>query len=251
MTAEDTPKNRVIIYGSCVSRDTFDFLDQNAFQLDRYIARQSLISAYAKPTQLEEADIESLNSEFQRRTIRDDFKGSLHEDLLSFGRDANFLLWDLTDERYGVWDLGGGEFVTRSIELVSSGIDSRFSRSARHVPFGSQQHMSLWLRAYAQFLRSCRVSGLQSKPVLIAPPWASRTDQGSPVVSKEGITVRKANKQIRSYARLVDLPTISVRRRAIKASEDHKWGVAPFHYARNVYEELATQLSSAFWPSGT
>jgi hypothetical protein len=40
---------RVLVVGSCVSRDTFEFLRPDCFTLQGYVARQSLISAFGPP----------------------------------------------------------------------------------------------------------------------------------------------------------------------------------------------------------
>ena len=45
-------KTRVFIYGSCVSRDTFEYLDPDQFEIVQYVARQSALSAYTRPVTL-------------------------------------------------------------------------------------------------------------------------------------------------------------------------------------------------------
>lgn len=236
-------KTRVVIYGSCVSRDTFEFLDQDAFHLDRYIARQSLISAYSVPTELAESDLTALGSDFQRRTIRDDFAGSLHSDLQMYGANADVLLWDLTDERYGVWDLGGGRFVTRSIELIASGLDERLMRGSTLVPFGSARHLRLWTSALPKFVESLRNAGLTRPPILVAPQWASRDQHGAPLNITHGPKTRTANRMLSRYLRRTgSIPRVTTHTAVTTASSTHRWGAAPYHYTDAIYTELSTRL---------
>ena len=42
----DVQRLRVLIVGSCVSRDTFVFLDPDRFVLEDYVARQGLASGF-------------------------------------------------------------------------------------------------------------------------------------------------------------------------------------------------------------
>lgn len=245
MMPHDDSKTHAVIYGSCVSRDTFEFLDPGAFHLDRYIARQSLISAYAEPTILESSDIESLTSEFQKRTVRDDFRGSLHEDMQTFGTGADLLIWDLTDERYGVWDLGGGQFVTRSVELISSGIDSRLKARATLVPFGSSRHFSMWNDALQKFYATLASAGLVDKTVLLAPRWATKDENGSAVRSALGPGSRYANKILSKYSRCVSsTKPVTTGRLETRANSLHKWGAAPYHYSDHIYSRLSQEIVS-------
>lgn len=244
MSGPERDKTRVVIYGSCVSRDTFDFLDRNHFQLDRYIARQSLISAYAEATPLNEMDIEPLSSDFQKRTIRDDFRSSLHQDLLTFGHNADVVLWDLTDERYGVWDLGGGQYITRSIELFASGIDQRLMKTARLVPFGSADHLQLWTDALGKFSNSILSADLRLAPILINPPWATFDQRGRLVRGTHGLHPRSANQMFRVYARrAAGISTHTISSRWPLTNSGHQWGRAPYHYTDRTYRRMAKEIA--------
>lgn len=246
MSEDGTRKTRVVIYGSCVSRDTFEFLDPAQFQLDRYIARQSLISAYSVPTPVDESDLKSLASDFQRRTIRDDFAGSLHGDLQIYGPDADVLLWDLTDERYGVWDLGGGRFVTRSIELIMSGMDASLKRRGRLVPYGSPRHLRLWKRALSSFARSLHEAEFSTPPILIAPLWARQDQHGAPLGITHGPKLRTANRILHRYLRQTgSIPRVTTQAAKTTASSTHRWGAAPYHYTDEIYSELSERLAEA------
>lgn len=244
MNRSGGPKTRVVIYGSCVSRDTFEFLNPDRFQLDRYIARQSLISAYSVPTAVDDSDLDRLASDFQRRTVRDDFRGSLHHDLMALGAAADVVLWDLTDERLGVWDLGGGSYVTRSVELIASGLDRELQARGRLIGYGSREHRTLWANAVHQFAASVRNAGFRSPPVLIAPPWATVDEHGRKVSAVHAPDAGRANRVLARYVALAGgVTTLSAPDCSITASSTHQWGPAPYHYADHVYEAIAQPLT--------
>jgi len=240
------PKTRVVIYGSCVSRDTFEFLDPSEFQLDRYIARQSLISAYSVPTPVDESALEQLTSDFQRRTVRDDFRGSLHHDLMALGSSADVVLWDITDERFGVWDLGQGRYVTRSVELIASGLDKRLEFEGRLIAYGTREHRALWGRAVNHFATSVRATGFRRAPVLLALPWADVDELGRRVATPGLPDNRKANKILNRYVTKAGKVTaLALPARDVIANTQHRWGLAPYHYADENYEAIAPLLARA------
>lgn len=242
--AANIPRVRVAIIGSCVSRDTFEFLDQDRFELVKYVARQSLISSYSRPATITDADLTSLKSNFQRRTVRADHASSLADDLVPLAGRVDLVLWDLTDERFGVWDLGAGRFVTRSVELISSGLDESIAQRAHLVPFGSRRHLSLWADAVPRFASTLRQVGLPRPPVLLAPPWATTDERGHEVRAAfvpEPITARRI---VRRYLkRAGKVPTISVSPSKSVASSEHRWGAAPYHYTDDVYLEMADRIT--------
>lgn len=241
---EDDPRVRVAIVGSCVSRDTFEFLDQRRFELVKYVARQSLISSYSRPAAITDTDLTRLRSDFQRRTVRADHSSSLAHDLLSLGDSVDLVLWDLTDERFGVWDLGAGQFVTRSVELIASGLDESIAQRARLVPFGSRRHLSLWAHAVPRFASTLRQTSLSRPPLLLAPPWATTDERGREVEAAlvpEPLTARRI---VRRYLkRAGEVPTISIPASRVVASSEHRWGAAPYHYTDDVYLEMADHIT--------
>lgn len=118
MSATTSRLPRVMIYGSCVARDTVEAA-AGSVELVRYVARQSLISVGSDasahlPTEL------GLDSPFQARMVTADFLGSLGADLTEVGKDVDRLLWDLADERHGVYRFRDGTIATRSVETMRS-----------------------------------------------------------------------------------------------------------------------------------
>ena len=75
----------MVIFGSCVSRDAFEYDDSHEFRIVEYFARSSIGSAFAHngPGQI---NLESLRSQFQRRVVEFDLLKTFPQFLV----DADF-----------------------------------------------------------------------------------------------------------------------------------------------------------------
>lgn len=235
---------RTFIYGSCVSRDTFEYLPR-AYTLSGYIARQSLISAYSPPAI--HYRVPDVPSAFQRRMLEFD-KNSLLPTLLREQANADIVLIDLTDERLGVYRLPEGAYITRTVELMKAGLDANLPPQAQHIPWGSREHYSLWMRALQAFATTLRQLDLQRKTLILAPKWATHTDAGEPTPASFGMHPNDGNKILKTYseaiATVLRRPILRTGRFSpVRAATHHVWGVAPFHYTDSVYRELASRIT--------
>lgn len=168
---------KTFIYGSCVSRDTFEFLDAN-FDLIRYVARQSMVSAGTDARVLR-PQLEQIDSAFQSRMVTGDLSGDLPSALATAAPELDLLLVDLVDERGGVIDVDGA-YVTKLSEFWSSG-GQRATRGMEHHPFGTDLHFALWQASAVRFVRQLVDLELVPKTVVLRTPWASRYDDGEPL----------------------------------------------------------------------
>lgn len=245
---------KTFIYGSCVSRDTFEFLDPNRFTLLEYLARQSIVSALSPAP---DADIPraDLPSAFQRRMLENDWRGSLLQRLTEQRKDIDLILWDLCDERLGVRKIGSSSppsFVTRSVESIASGIDAQISGNA-HYDFGSATHFKFYTQALRHFLAYLEHSGLRRKIIAIAPQWATHANDGTPSQPSFGRTPETANRQFRRYYSQIkhhlNIPIITAPQKMLFSDAQHKWGPAPFHYTPEVYQYLADSVGRSRLPA--
>ena len=77
----------VFIYGSCVSRDSYERLDSAMFPLVSYVARQSLISSFSRPaTFVSMPEFTGLTSKFQIKMLGGDLESSLPRSLRSIAK---------------------------------------------------------------------------------------------------------------------------------------------------------------------
>ncbi|MDR7382055.1 DUF6270 domain-containing protein [Promicromonospora iranensis] len=240
-------KTRVFIYGSCVSRDTFEHLDPEHFELVEYVARQSVLSAYTKPVELMAPP--TLKSRFQQRMITGDFSSSLRSQMATHGSATDFVLVDLTDERLGAYLLPDGSIVTRSVELIESGGEQYLPQGTQHIAFGTQQHFEYWTTAMEYVAEQMRTQMSQATIVLLDIPWAEWSETGAQTPGSFGMQAAEANPVFRSYAQAaaqaLGAHVISMEPSEVVSSPHHPWGDAPFHYSEKVYLEVVRRLTGA------
>lgn len=226
---------KIFIYGSCVTRDGVEWWPDYGFELDGYVARQSLISSQSAATQAEATfDFESVESDFQKRMAIDDLEGNLMSVITRHNPEV--IVWDLCDERNGVHQFKSGRFYTRNILYK----DSR--PRGETIAFGSDQHFQLWTKALDSFMNQ-----LGNRRLIVnGTPWAIKNDKGDPVNSDDTkATVFNRNAE-RYFDAIADrgIPIIRVDQDKAIALSSHKWGEAPFHYVDDTYHEFLRQLQA-------
>lgn len=242
-------KIRTLIYGSCVSRDTFSHLPASDFELVRYVARQSLISAYSPAvTSMQPPTLESA---FQQRMVRWDFASALPDILKENSNGADLVLWDLIDERLGVYVLPDDTAVTRSVDLIAADAERPLSQVASLFEFGSDEHLSMFAATLPPFLQSLRTYHPNARVALLMPPWAERTESGAPTPASFGLPAETANRLYERYYEIAAaMPGVTAvgRYLDVTAAAEHAWGEAPFHYQSTTYERLAAAIAALSHP---
>lgn len=244
---------RVTVYGSCVARDTMDLAGGGRFDVVAYIARQSLLSADHDASYQFPADVE-IDSEFQRRMMAGDFAGNLAERLEEAAPTTDVVLWDLADERHGVHVFEDGSVVTRSIDNVRHPEIAAAIERARHVPFGTDEHFTLWAAKAETMKEKLQRLGLFEKTIVLQVPWALVTADGKSTPWSMGTSAKDANLGYhRYYERLRELgfTMLELQPLGVLADPEHRWGLAPFHYTQEVYEEIARRVLARLDGGGT
>ena len=234
---------RVFIYGSCVSRDTFEYLPQDDYALLNYVARQSLISAFGAASPPRE--LPARLSPFQRRMLQGDLGSALLNELTAVQDTVDLLLWDLTDERLGVYALPDGSYVTRSVEIVGTDLERTFQEHGRFIPFGTDEHLQLWTHAVTAWVALLQTLGLADRTLLLAPSWATRSSDQSPVPGSFGLAPERANALHAGYYDQVTALGVTmavVPETVTVAAAEHRWGRAPFHYDDVTYLILVAAI---------
>jgi hypothetical protein len=225
----------IFIYGSCVTRDGVEWWPDYGFELDGYVARQSLISSQSKANATEAAfDFDRIDSSFQKRMAIGDLHGNLLSQINASA--PNVIVWDLCDERNGVIRFESGNFLTRNILYKDA------KMKGENLNFGTDEHFQLWAGALNAFLDQ-----LEDVRVIVnATPWAIRNDRGEAVNGDDA----KARAFNRNAVRYLDqlaarnLEIIVVPQDKAIALSSHKWGEAPFHYVDETYHVFLKQLKS-------
>ncbi|PWD50868.1 hypothetical protein C8046_09600 [Serinibacter arcticus] len=230
---------RTLVVGSCVSRDTVPHLPDGDAGLVGYVARQSLISAYAPPVVLLEPP--AIASPFQQRMVRGDFASDLPAVLRRLAGGVDLVLWDLVDERLGVYVLPDDTAVTRTVDLVAAQAETDVAAAGVLVRLGEEAHLEMWREAATRFVAGVAELHPGAALVAVGLPWAELTTSGAPTPASFGVAAAEANRRYEPYYAVVEAlgaPVVG-RGLAVRGSVEHPWGEAPFHYDSAAYRAVA------------
>lgn len=239
----------LLIYGSCVSRDTLPYLVPFGFDLVAYVARQSLISTTSVPFTQEVLITESkLTSKFQRDALNGDLTSSLIPTLREFKNGIDCVLLDLVDERGGIWKDNRHRVATNTIELTNSGFLDNWDSDRQHVRVGSDEHFELWKPALDTLVSELTVLGLEDSTFLIANYWASESIEGDVFpFGGSRMDPKTMNQLFQRYYDYVEdvLPQAIIRvpRELCVTTRKHQWGIAAFHYTAEFHEYIAQRMA--------
>ncbi|WP_087004455.1 DUF6270 domain-containing protein [Brevibacterium yomogidense] len=191
---------RIDVWGSCVSRDTLEYMPDIA--VGTYVARQSAIVSLSPAGDID-VPSDRLGSDFQKRMLEGDRAADVVARLSEPG--AALLLLDLVDERRGVWRFPSGAFLTNSVEAYHAGIEVWGpAAGARLIEFGTDEHFELWKRGFTMVVE--HVTKLSVPLVFLDIAWAEVSDgQSLPrgVRSVAGTIGRRVKRGTRQMSRSV------------------------------------------------
>ena len=260
----DIMQKTISIFGSCTSRDIFEFDKAKRFCIKAYVARQSIISSLATPINLDFSTIR-LKSNFQKNQVINDIKKTTFDILNS--SHSKYLIIDLIDERFHLLK-ANGSIITLSNEFSESGLmDSNFIeceiykinnwkifRHGKGVLGYSYMFDDKLLEWYIyQFCQ--RILSIYDEEHIII----HRAIMVNQYISKtESITdfpkhFLKYNKHINERLNYMYdylekfIPKAHVINECQKyyADENHKWGLAPMHYCDQYYMNVLLQIKEA------
>jgi hypothetical protein len=166
--AAQTKGYRVLIIGSCVTRDVFRTFGEGVVISD-YFARTSVPSLVSGPFSFDAAQI-NLASAFQKKNVVRDMDKSLWGRLER--KDYDLVLLDLIDERFDLLR-DHGSLITRSNELVASGfIESNRSRLEDITK--SDYGTDAWQSDCEVFIQRLEGAVGPSRMVMVKAFWATR-----------------------------------------------------------------------------
>lgn len=235
---------KYFIWGSCVSRDTAEFLPDD-WKLLGYVARQSIISA-GNAVELAEP-LTDIGTPFVQRASDGDIAGHALTRIAEHADQIDLLLLDLCDERHGVVQVASGQYLTRSVERMKAGVDERLLADYQLLEFGSLEHLQIWAEHLIEVVARLGELNLLDRTVVLAPPWATDTAQGTTTPISFGLHAARANQMYQLYYAALEelgLPLVA-RDVAVLGDDEHKWGPAPFHYDKRTYQTLVSLIEGA------
>lgn len=164
----------VAIFGSCVSRDTCEFMPEA--RVVAYVARHSVTSLDA-PHGTAGVDLGALTSAFQRRMVTSDLHGTGMNRISERHDDVDLILVDLVDERRGFWRFPDGTTMTNSLEIEACGAAERAQfAGAQLVEFGTDEHFAAWAHGFSTLVAGLAAADLLDRTVLLDIEWACAMD---------------------------------------------------------------------------
>lgn len=235
-------KTRVLVFGSCVSRDAFELVEniEGRFVVVDYFARSSFASL-AFPKMVNQEVLERVVSPFQKRMVFRDMNKCFFERLAI--RDYDFILVDLIDDRFNIVG-GSGGGVTYSNELRAA---MRPKKPACFIRSGSKDYIELWERGASKVFDLIFSLGLERRVFINKVFWSElpsgKSFDSYPCFLGSG----QANEYLASRYSFLErhfgVDGLDYGRDLFVSDFDHKWGCSPFHYVNDFYKETIRCLT--------
>ena len=243
----------VVIYGSCVTRDMFEFAPPSSSRVIDYIARQSWcsIGSVAQPTSLTSLRLES---PFQTRSLQGDLRGdalSRIRQALSSNPEACLLI-DLTDDRAGIYRGPDGVVLTRNLDVAGTGVYETLGEDWERLPFGFLGYSLHFGEAAAMLRASLEDLGIWERTMVIGNLWAREDTDGQQIYSSSLDADAMNPLLVECYDFLEDQGWNVLRLDEIVplADANHRWGASPFHYDLSYYREMSRRVQAFLRPTG-
>lgn len=236
-------QTRVLIFGSCVSRDPFNRVnpDNPEFVVADYFARSSMASIGLAP--FKGVDVSPIPSVFQRRMVNRDFYKTLLPAMKSLTYDV--LLVDFIDDRFKLIVTNRGQGITDSTAFRELGFDLKTIRF-RRFSNRDDEFREHWKKGWRDFLSTAEACGVVRKILINRVYWSTIDDAGEPFPDPESIAEANAYLDWAYSVVEQDLPPeqfLEYPRSGFVGKCQHQWGRSPFHYVDAVEEQCLQGIS--------
>lgn len=248
---------RIAILGSCITRDLWPIRGGGAERL-LYISRTSLPTLLAPPLTAFEPSATppgDLHAHEHGALVADIRKTALAR-LVAYR--PTHLIFDFIDDRFDLI-AAEGSLVLNSGEMVRSGYRTQPAlANGRTIPRLSTTCSRLWREAVAEFAAVIRATPLSSAQLILhSAQWADRqrTAAGDlgPIRDVEIVTGQPADidaynavltEQESCFTAMMP-PMLQVDAPGLRIADSaHRWGLSPFHYIPEYYDEIRRQLTA-------
>lgn len=233
---------KIVIIGSCGTRDVFRVCINTSLELKQYTARTSFASQFSgEGIKIKTSDLNSLPSKFQQESVYRDLSKGYFNSIKN--TDFDYLVIDFIDERFRLLQLSSGEVFTFSNELGSTDFISSLVSKGKVVPANTDTHFELWKKGWNSFIRAAKTMGILDKVVVNKLYWAKLDEVGREVSSY----TRNSNDYINTSNNYLDKiyqycsqdiesnNFLVYEEASFLTKSDHEWGPAPFHYVDDFY----------------
>ena len=248
---------RIAIVGSCITRDLWPIRGGGAERL-LYVSRTSLPSLFSPPIQdfTPSSGLPGDLRQHEHNALVADLRKTAIARLVAY--QPTHVIFDFIDERFDLLAVGPA-LATHSAELVRSGYLAQAAfQYRRRIPRLSAACDRLWLEGASEFAALIRATPLRRATLILHHArWA--THQRGPageiapirdveILGGHGVEIAPYNDLLaRQEAAFRDLmpPIASVGADAFRLADSaHRWGLSPFHYVPEYYDEVRRQLDA-------
>jgi len=246
---------RIAIVGSCITRDLWPIRGGGAEAL-LYVSRTSLPGLLSAPmTGFRPSDeLPGDLHQHEHKALVADLRKTALGGLIAWR--PTHIVFDFIDERFDLLSVGQ-TLAANSGEMVRSGYRTQPAFDAvRTVPRLSEACERLWLEAASEFAAVVRATPLaRTQLILHGARWADRQRlpdgrimpiENVEIIGGQGADIADYNalldRQEAAFQALMP-PMARIDAGAFRlADSEHRWGLSPFHYVPEYYDEVRRQL---------
>lgn len=234
--------NKLFILGSCVSRDAFALKEGANYNITSYLARTSFASAFHHNV-VQGLDLSTIPSAFQRRMVENDVLKKTEHSLTH--NQFDWLIIDLIDERFNLFASEQNEIFTLSPELSNN---CHYDKSGKVIPSNSNEFFERWKEGWDKFIALAKQHNFLHKIILNKVFWTNKTvSDGNVVADTYQSWIDENNAWLgKLYTYIEQSSGIKVLEypvELLKADDEHKWGLQPYHYDKKVYLHLLNYIN--------
>jgi hypothetical protein len=229
---------KISVLGSCVTRDIFSIMEKDK-HLGDYRARTSLHTLFSPGLKQDDLpDLSLIESNWQRKMVENDLLRvpmNLEE--------SEYLIIDFIDDRFQKV-IYKQKLVSFSNELIQILRQENYDVAFRQ---GSIEDLNHWRQSCIGFSKFAKENDL--KLILHKSRFARKHLDGDKLIDNTNqsfITIMNDLLELYEGVFLGIIPetlTLEVRDELIVSDPEHKWGLAPFHYIPEYYEEAWSQIN--------
>ena len=242
------------IMGSCVSRDLFNIPEAVNLDCREYIARHSILSMMAKPVSVEEGELDSLTSNFQKEMVLNDLRKTTLNKLRA--SKSNFLIIDFIDERFKTIQIFDS-CLTMSNELVASKyLDGKEYQIIDKTRWNEKEMERNLYSKIIQFAEQICSIYKQSHIIIHEAKMVDRYIGKDGEIHAFAPYIIENNKRVnllldRMYmwlkAEIPRSPGVIDITSAYLADENHKWGLSAMHYQAEYYQNAIKEIENIIY----
>lgn len=235
------------IHGSCVSRDIFRYMLDDEIEIKNYMARQSILSVISEPYKCNIDEI-GLDSKFQSNLVFYDLNKLLFEKLRK--NKSDILIIDCIDERFNLIKCNES-LSTYSNELRNSKIietmDFKMIKRTEIKDEIIEKSINKYLD---EILKIYNKENIIIHEAYFLDKYKDNQGQiisFNPKITAENELYNKILYKYNQYliSKMPKAHHINISKQYF-AYENHRWGIAPYHYEDAYYKDVLNIMNSIY-----